>query len=78
MNNQLKASLKILQFDIEELETYIRAMQGLHAAQWVKAMEEELYQLHKNETWALIPASKINKIRIFYIQKKYRTHIHTK
>ena len=34
-------------------------MQGPHAAQWAKAMEEELNQLHKNETWVLIPASEM-------------------
>ena len=34
------------QFDIKEPETYARAMQGLHAAQWVKTIEEELDQLY--------------------------------
>lgn len=38
------------QFDVEEPETYARAMQGPNAAQWAKAMKEELDQLHKNET----------------------------
>lgn len=38
------------QFDIEEPETYARAVQGPYAAQWAKAMEEELDQLLKNET----------------------------
>ena len=23
--------------------------------QWIKAMEEELYQIEKNETWELVP-----------------------
>lgn len=30
------------QFDVKKPETYARAMQGLNAAQWVKAIEEEL------------------------------------
>ena len=38
------------QFDIEEPETYAGAKQGPYAAQWAKAMEEELDQLLKNET----------------------------
>ena len=42
------------QFDVEEPETYSRAMQGPHAAEWARAMEEELDQLHKNETWTLV------------------------
>ena len=43
-----------IQFNIKEPETYARAMQGPNAAQWAKAMEEELDQLHKNETWTLV------------------------
>lgn len=42
------------QFDVEEPETYARAMQGPHAVEWAKAMEEELDQLHKNGTWTLV------------------------
>ena len=42
------------QFDVEEPETYARAMQGPNAAEWAKAMEEELDQLRKNETWELV------------------------
>lgn len=38
------------QFDVEELKTYSRLMQGPHAAEWARAIEEELNQLHKNET----------------------------
>ena len=34
-------------------------MQGPNAAQWAKAMEEELDQLHKNETWTLVPKDDI-------------------
>ncbi len=30
------------QFDVEEPETYTRAMQGPNATEWAKAMEEEL------------------------------------
>lgn len=37
------------QFDVEEPETYNRAMQGPNAAEWARAMEEELGQLHKDE-----------------------------
>ena len=48
-----------MQFDIEEPETYVRAMQGRHAAQWAKAIEEELDQLYKNEMWILVSASKM-------------------
>lgn len=29
-------------------------MQGPNASSWAKAMEEELDQLHKKETWTLI------------------------
>ena len=25
---------------------------------WIKDMEEELYQIHKNETWELVPRPK--------------------
>ena len=42
------------QFDVEELETYERAMSGPHSQQWAQAMKEELDQLHKNETWTLV------------------------
>ena len=42
------------QFDVEEPEMYSRVMQGPHAAKWARAMEEELDQLHKNETWTLV------------------------
>ena len=38
------------QFDVKEPTTYARAMQGPNAAQWAKAIGEELDQLHKNET----------------------------
>lgn len=38
------------QVDIKEPETCERAIQGPNAAQWAKAMEEELDQLHKNDT----------------------------
>ena len=47
----------VTQFDTEEPETYARAIQGPNATQWAKAIEEKLDQLHKNETWTLIPAS---------------------
>lgn len=47
------------QFDVEEPETYARAMQDLNASQWTQAMEEELDQLNKNETWILTPKSEI-------------------
>lgn len=38
------------EFDVENLETYSRAIQGPNAAKWAKAIEEKLGQLHKNET----------------------------
>ena len=38
------------QFDVKESKTYARAMQGLNAAKWAKAMEEKLDQLCKNKT----------------------------
>ena len=41
--------------DVEESESYNRAMQCPHAAQWSRAMEEELVSLHENKTWVLIP-----------------------
>ena len=47
------------QFDVEEPETYVRAMQGRNGAKWAKAMEEELDQLRKNETWELVHKSDI-------------------
>ena len=47
------------QFDTEQPGTYTRAIQGPNATKWAKAMAEELDQLHKNETWTLIPASEM-------------------
>ena len=47
------------QLDVEEPETYTRAMQGPNASQWVQAMTEKLDQLHKNDTWTLVPKDKI-------------------
>ena len=47
------------QFDVEEPETYARAMQCPNAPQWAQAMEEELDQLIKNETWILVPKNEI-------------------
>lgn len=47
------------QFDVEEPETYTKAMQGPNATEWAKAMKEELDQLHKNNTWILILRSEI-------------------
>lgn len=46
-------------FDIEEPQTYARAMQGPNATRWARAIEEELDQLHQNKTWELIPAHKM-------------------
>lgn len=40
---------------MEEPETYNKAMQGPHAAQWSQAMREKLDSLHENNTWTLIP-----------------------
>ena len=47
------------QFDVEEPETYARAMQGPNSTEWARAMEEELDQLRKNDTWILVPRSEI-------------------
>ena len=47
------------QFDVEEPETYTRAMQGPNATEWARAMKEELDQLQKNDTWILVPRSEI-------------------
>lgn len=47
------------QFDVEEPETYTRAMQGPNAPQWTQAMTEELDQLYKNDTWKLVPRDEI-------------------
>lgn len=44
-----------IQFDVKEPKTYIREIKGLNAAQLAKAIKEELYQLHKNEIWILVP-----------------------
>ena len=49
----------VTQFDVEEPETYARAMQCPNAPKWAKAMEEKLDQLKKNETWILTPKSEI-------------------
>lgn len=38
------------QFDVEEPETYARAMQGPNSTEWARAMGEELDQLRKNDT----------------------------
>lgn len=48
-----------MQFDIEELKIYTWVMQDFYIAQWVKLMEVELDQIHKNEMWVLISASKM-------------------
>ena len=42
------------QFNIEKLEAYARAMQGLNAINWPKVMKEKLHQLCKNKTQELI------------------------
>lgn len=42
------------QIDVEEPETYSRAMSGTHAQQWSQAMKEELDRLEANQTWDLI------------------------
>lgn len=47
------------QFDVEEPETYTRAIPGPNAPQWAQAMIEELDQLYKNNTWQLVPKVKI-------------------
>ncbi len=47
------------QLDVEEPETYARTMQCPNAPQWAQAMEEELDQLTKNETWILVPKNEI-------------------
>lgn len=49
----------ISQFDVEEPETYAKAMQGPNAPQWAQAMTEELDQLHKNNTWKLVHKDEI-------------------
>lgn len=38
------------QLDVNEPETYSRAIQGPNAAEWARAMEEKLDQLEKNNT----------------------------
>lgn len=42
------------QLDIEEPETYNRAMSRSYSSQWSQAMREELDQLKKNNTWTLV------------------------
>lgn len=49
----------VSQFDVEEPETYAKAMQGPNAPQWAQAMTEELDQLHKNNTWKLVHKDEI-------------------
>lgn len=41
----------LLSFDVKEPKTYTRAMQCPNATQWAKAIEKELDQFMKNETW---------------------------
>lgn len=48
-----------IQFNVKEPKTYVKAMQGLNAAQWAKAIEKQLNQLYKNETWTLVPKDNI-------------------
>lgn len=45
----------VTQLDVEEPESYNRAMQCPQALQWAQAMREELDSLHRNKTWTLIP-----------------------
>lgn len=47
------------QLDVEEPETYTKAMHGPNAPQWAQAMTEELDQLHKNNTWTLVHKDEI-------------------
>ena len=47
------------QLDVEEPETYNKAMSGSHAQEWSQAMKEELEQLEANKTWTLIHKSQI-------------------
>lgn len=51
----------VSQFDVEEPETYAKAMQGPNAPQWAQAMTEELDQLHKNNTWELVHKDEIER-----------------
>lgn len=48
--NNLGQFFGSMQFDVEELETYIKAMQDPNTTQWAKAMEEKLDQPQKNNT----------------------------
>lgn len=47
------------QLDVEEPESYARAMQCPNALLWAQAMEEKLDQLRKDETWVLVPKDEI-------------------
>lgn len=47
------------QFDMEELETYNKAMSGVYVQQWSQVVKEELDQLETNKTWSLIYKSQI-------------------
>lgn len=47
------------QLDVEEPETYERAMSCSHAQQWAHAIQEEIDQLEKNKTWDLVPMSEV-------------------
>ncbi len=49
--NQFACSI---QLDVKEPETYACAIQDPNAAEWARAMEEELDQLEKNNTWELV------------------------
>ncbi len=45
--------------DVEEPETYERAMSYSYAQQWAHAIQEEVDQLEKNKTWELVPMSEV-------------------
>ena len=49
------------QFNIEEPETYTCAIQGPNSTEWAKAIEEELNQLCKIETWKLVHRNDIER-----------------
>ncbi len=49
------------QLDVEEPETYKPAISGPRAQQWAYAIQEELYQLEKNETWVLVPEQDVER-----------------
>ena len=54
----------LMQFEIKEPKTYIKAMKELNAIKWARKIKKVLNQFYKNNTWILIPR---NKMELSYL-----------